>query len=545
MTSTVALVLAHELRISIETITPRDSLRLALAVEFYHPLVHWLTGRLNLQQELGADAIGARLAGGSDAYLLSLLCLASARHSSRKLAGESVSPGTRDTDQEDRYVAESLAERHAAVIEIATIPVRPRLDRNGHRRRCDSGAARAAEGSNPSPPTTASRQNRDDKKPADDPVSEVTNVSVNDTRTFTFRPDTPFDASFVSANAPGLIAFRPASILRRTQSRNALAFLLADFGGDLPSIAKQLGVEPPAPGQGEIGLDQIDWIMLTLGFAKTKAGPNGGPQMHRLEMGLPTIRMLKPFDWLGFLRAWKVPFAAVSTNGFTYYQIKATGKLKRLLGEKSHCVYLPDPRTIVFQEEPELLKMLVKTKPSIPNFVSGMDWERSTNALLSVVIANKFGEISDRYDLGRKDDRFVLTLFKGVDHWLFRVEDSDSIAISAHAACAADCSEDIAAAARSFLELARNSLAAREIRESANSIQERGWRMLNALVQNARLETGKRTVDIQSERICTLADYGSVMEALMKQQVPAAEPGRSPARVANGEREEKGKSVPR
>ena len=88
-------------------------------------------------------------------------------------------------------------------------------------------------------------------------------------------------------------------------------------------------------------------------------------------------------------------------------------------------------------------------------------------------------------------------------------------------------------------------LAARPMSGSADSIQERGWRMLRALVQNSRLETGKRTVDFRSDHIGTLADYGSVMEALMKQAGAAAKPPSSPARVATGEREQKGKSVPR
>ena len=37
--------------------------RLALALEFYHPLVHWMARRLQLQQEMAADALGARFAG--------------------------------------------------------------------------------------------------------------------------------------------------------------------------------------------------------------------------------------------------------------------------------------------------------------------------------------------------------------------------------------------------------------------------------------------------------------------------------------------------
>src|SRR5262249_47446930 len=38
--------------------------RLSVALHFYHPLVRWLAGRLQLQQELAADALGALGAGG-------------------------------------------------------------------------------------------------------------------------------------------------------------------------------------------------------------------------------------------------------------------------------------------------------------------------------------------------------------------------------------------------------------------------------------------------------------------------------------------------
>jgi Zn-dependent protease with chaperone function len=50
--------------------------RFGLALHFYHPLVHWIVARLLLQQELGADAWGARLSGGSRTYLLALSRLA-------------------------------------------------------------------------------------------------------------------------------------------------------------------------------------------------------------------------------------------------------------------------------------------------------------------------------------------------------------------------------------------------------------------------------------------------------------------------------------
>ncbi len=46
-----------------------------VATHFYHPLVHWLAGRLRLEQELAADATAAQFAGGRETYLQSLATL--------------------------------------------------------------------------------------------------------------------------------------------------------------------------------------------------------------------------------------------------------------------------------------------------------------------------------------------------------------------------------------------------------------------------------------------------------------------------------------
>jgi beta-lactamase regulating signal transducer with metallopeptidase domain len=50
--------------------------QVTLAVHFYHPLVHWLVGRLRLEQELAADASGMRASGGRDVYLVTLAGMA-------------------------------------------------------------------------------------------------------------------------------------------------------------------------------------------------------------------------------------------------------------------------------------------------------------------------------------------------------------------------------------------------------------------------------------------------------------------------------------
>ncbi|WP_166820660.1 M56 family metallopeptidase [Thalassoroseus pseudoceratinae] len=77
-------VLAHEL----SHIVHRDWLTTFVAecvrtLHFYHPLVHWLTARLRMDQELTADANAAGQVGGNEPYLKVLTQMALARSSGR------------------------------------------------------------------------------------------------------------------------------------------------------------------------------------------------------------------------------------------------------------------------------------------------------------------------------------------------------------------------------------------------------------------------------------------------------------------------------
>ncbi len=70
-------VLAHELAHIVRGDYATGLLaRLAVVLNYYHPLVRWMAARLQLQQEQAADAMGARFAGGTTRYLVALSSLA-------------------------------------------------------------------------------------------------------------------------------------------------------------------------------------------------------------------------------------------------------------------------------------------------------------------------------------------------------------------------------------------------------------------------------------------------------------------------------------
>jgi hypothetical protein len=265
--------------------------------------------------------------------------------------------------------------------------------------------------------------------------------------------------------------------------------------------------------------------------------------MHRVDIGPPTIRTVKPFDWLGFLQAWHIQLTPVRSDGHTYYQIG--GPIKRVFGGKSPCAFLPDSRTIVFKEEDELLKALGRAKPVVPGFLSGMDWERASRGLMAIVIDNKREEISKGYDLGRPDDKLVVDLFKNVDHWIFCIDDADSATIHARAACNVDCGKEIAGLAEAHVQMTRTSVQARPTQAKASSIYERGWRILGTLLQNARVTHGARSVEMRSEGFGTLADLGLVLETIVGQQIAKEAATHSPPAIANGAGQPTGTTPPR
>lgn len=70
-------VLSHELaHIHHRDFAAQLLAQLGLILHFYNPMVHWLSERMKLEQELAADAIAARLAGGQRDYLRVLATLA-------------------------------------------------------------------------------------------------------------------------------------------------------------------------------------------------------------------------------------------------------------------------------------------------------------------------------------------------------------------------------------------------------------------------------------------------------------------------------------
>ena len=190
-------VLAHETRSHQSLGLRRRALRPARAgTQFYQPLVHWLAARLSLQQELAADAIGARFAGGGELYLLSLSRLALTQD------GRSPSWPTRAF-----LPARGTLIRRIAMLQDKSKNVDRPWSRSG---RLLSGLFLLA----------AALGVAMLRGPARGDENEKTRDAIKTAAPFTgdaANPDaTPFDLRNVSEEMEAMIAFRPSATFRRT-----------------------------------------------------------------------------------------------------------------------------------------------------------------------------------------------------------------------------------------------------------------------------------------------------------------------------------------
>jgi hypothetical protein len=467
--------------------------RLAVALNYYHPLVRWMAGRLRLQQELAADAIGARHAGGRAGYLVALSRLALRQDGRspcwparaflpargtliRRIA--MLRDGTRNGRMDGPC---SRARRLAAATALLGVTAVVAMLR---------GPARAGEDGAPAPAETRSG-------------------------TLTARTAlAPLPPLYLHEGMDGVIVLRPAAAVRLVGTKRLMslvALMSEDF--EFSQLAKQLGVDTTRPGFIRLGLEDLDCITLALGFGRTS---NQGEGLHSIKFGYPTFRTVAPFDWLAYLRQWRLEFAEVREGGHVYYRI--TGPLREALGPDP-CVFLPDDRTIVCDEEKVIRKLAGQGDTPPPDFLRGPDWERASRGLLAVAITNRDGSFAKHYDLGRPDDSEVLTLFRGVDHWTFSVEPAHALALQAAAACASsDASGTIARSIEALVKQGRKALDVGVTQVPPGEVQQRCFRMMKALLANLRVEHADRTVAFRTGGVGTIAEVIATAEAEVRSE---------------------------
>ncbi len=461
--------------------------RLAVVLNYYHPLVRWMAGRLQLQQELAADAIGARYAGGPARYLVALSSLA-LRQDGRSPCWPAraflPAKGTlirriamlRDQSQSKAFDQTwSRTRRLFTAVSLIGLTIGVSALR---------GPAGGAEDDPPSPAKAefATPESHDQAK--------------------------PFGPLYLHEGADGVVMVRPAAALRHKGMDRAAPLIGADFVDLLRSFANQLKIDTARPGFLKLRGQDIEWVTASVSFGKSGKGDK---TLHSFMLGCPAIRMVAPFDWLAFLRQWRFDCEEVRVGGRSYY--KVTGEFKKILG-KSPCIFLPDDRTLVGDEEPMIRKIASGEIPEQPDLVLSPAWERASRGLLAMAIKNQDGTFGKHYDLGRPDDALVLPLFKGIDSWILSVDNADDIALHADAACRNhDVSEAVSRSLESLIAMGRQTID-QELQhdQSKTPKDELVVRMVKALLAGVRIEHTDNAITVQTQGFGTLTDFAAILE---------------------------------
>jgi beta-lactamase regulating signal transducer with metallopeptidase domain len=473
--------------------------RFAVVLNYYHPLVRWMAGRLHLQQEQAADAMGAQFAGGRARYLVALSSLA-LRQDGRSPCWPAraflPARGTlirriamlRDesnTKPSDRPL--SSARRMLTLFGLIGLTIGVATFR---------GPARGADDS-PSPAAKA----------------EVATAEPRD-------QTEPFGPLYLREGADGVAIVRPAAALRHSGMDRIIPFVSEEaMGLDFADIAKQLKVDTSRPGFVKLRAQDIERVSASVSFGRSKIDPND--KLHRLIVACPTVRMLAPFDWLAFLRQWRLEFEEARVKDRTYYKIK--GVLKELLGGNP-CVFLADDRTIVGDEEDVIRKIAGGEGHALPAFFHGKEWAHASRGLVAIAIKNNDDTFTKHYDLGRPDDAVALSLFKDLDAWILGVDDADAIVLHANAIGRnRNASEAVSRQIDSLIKLGRQFLQQLDPKAPEIASHELFAPMLKALAANVRVEQTDNVITVQAQNFGSLADFALIV---------AGEAQESKARVA-------------
>ncbi len=132
-------------------------------------------------------------------------------------------------------------------------------------------------------------------------------------------------------------------------------------------------------------VEQIEQVtaVVTLGHRVQQ-----GKEVGTFMIGCPTIRTVEPFDWLNLVRSWWPNAVQLHEGDKVYYKIHYPK-----LGPNP-CFYFPDNRTVVCDEEPIIRRLIRRHSRPHPNFTRGDDWKKVEHDLVTIILDNRDGRIS-------------------------------------------------------------------------------------------------------------------------------------------------------
>ena len=453
--------------------------KFAVALNCQHPLVRRMAARLHMEQELAADALGARFAGGHASYLLALSRLALEQDSRPTIwPARAFLParGTlirriamlKDTTVTDGIARDwSRSRRYAAALGLLALAACLA---------CWKAPARAADAAPGSAPAKSLLQ--------------------------------PLELRFLPPKSTGVVAVRPAALAGRKGMETLTSMLVALNANDLDHLIKELKIDTANPGYVEIRCEDIESVVAAFDIGVAAGGQKrpDGQKLHTMIFGGVTVRAVKSFDWPDFFAQRNLDLDEIKVPGGSYYKIRDPKKSELFMG---CCLYLPDDRTLVFEDEETIRGWVGRDDLPVPDYVRGDDWKRASRGVFAVALDNREDSLAKDFDLGRPDDAMVLPMFRGVDRWVLSVPATDDI--SPHA-------EAVVRDARSAVLLVREVEHLVKIGRTALALttpligeRARASRFADRILENLKIVRANRTILLDSPQSGTFAEVGAML----------------------------------
>jgi hypothetical protein len=338
--------------------------RFGLALHFYHPLVHWIVARLLLQQELAADAQGARLAGGSRNYIRTLSRLAlRLDESSWTLAAKMFLPARGQLIRRIHVLSANMPWRNSSLSAFGRAVIVAALAAVGLAVTSLRGPATTLAGEK-----TAARDNAIVAPP--NSASRTSAVRAN---------ATPIDLSYFPGHDMGFVAARPAAIFRIPGMKRYAEML----DGEIAKLLKSNGETNIS-----FAVESIEQAVIGLNMTPRDSKRK---QPGKIMTGAFVLRLAQERDWLPLVNTFvkavlpKCPgLVPVQFQGRVYY----TAHYPPF--DNTAGFYIPDSRTLVYASEEEIRAMIKQKQPAQPAlpFVEGEDGKEASLGLYEAALNN-------------------------------------------------------------------------------------------------------------------------------------------------------------
>ena len=189
----------------------------------------------------------------------------------------------------------------------------------------------------------------------------------------------PFDLSYLPPDVMGVVCFRPSAVL----GRPGLKKYADEADKAIAEECKALGL-PRAFG---LPVEEIAQVSMTVTIKTNKEAK--GPQSALMFADAGMVRATKDFDWAAEIKALFPGVKEIRHGDRVIYQLPTDGPLLSIALGGKMCCYVPDSRTVVFDTEEGLGRMIDHKSADAPAWAA--DFKRVERGLAAVVFDNRNG----------------------------------------------------------------------------------------------------------------------------------------------------------